>query len=94
MIDPLVWPLIGLVIICVTLVALIRSLEQSNASERRARAEAYDRTFRELADRIQAPERLPWRPEEDLVAVPEREPDEWNQVGQIHIDENYLTADD
>jgi hypothetical protein len=76
----MIYAVIALAVICVTLIALIASLNRSNTQERADRAAAYERTLQTLADRIQAPERLPVRdiPE---ITIPEHEPDEYAQVG-------------
>ena len=88
--DPLIWAVLALALVSVALVALIESLVRSSARER----ELLAAERRELADRIQAPERLPYRPAEDLVAIPEREPDDLHTVGSISIDPDWLTSDE
>ena len=89
----MIYAVIALAIICVTLVALIYSIETSNGLERAARAAAYERTLQTMADRVQAPERVPVR-EVQAFEVPEREPDEWATVGQVNIADDYGLTDE
>jgi hypothetical protein len=88
-----IYAVIAEAIIIVTLIALIYSLERSNAQERSDRADAYERTLQTMADRVQAPDRLPIRETADFE-LPEREPDEWNKVGELVIDDDYGLTDD
>jgi hypothetical protein len=64
-----------------------------HSQETTERASAYERTLQSMADRIQRPEILPLRDTSDFV-VPDPEPDEWNKVGELDIDENYGLADE
>jgi uncharacterized membrane-anchored protein len=89
----LIYAVIALGALCLTLLALIYSILRSHARETADRAAAYERTLQTMADRIQAPERLPLR-DTATFEVPEREPDEWNQVGAITIDPDYGLSDD
>ena len=57
------------------------------------RAGAYEKVISQMADRIQAPERLPVPAATEFV-VPEREPDEWATAGQITFDPEYGLSDD
>lgn len=70
---------LAVALVAVVIVALrhIRSLEDRHIEERR-----------ELLNRIQAPERLPV-PSVEKFEIPERDPDEWAQVGTITIDPDY-----
>lgn len=80
-------------VVIATLLCILVSFERANRRERDVRAAAYERTLQTMADRIQRPDRLPVldRPE---FAIPEREPDEWNTVGQVNIDPDYGLTDD
>jgi hypothetical protein len=69
------------VVICALLVVLYL-LQRAAARERSQRADAYERTLQTLADRVQAPERLPVQAARDF-AVPDLEVDDWNRVGSI-----------
>lgn len=68
-------------VICVLLL-LLYLLMRSAARERSERADAYERTLQTLADRVQAPDRLPVAPAPNFL-TPEQEPDDWNKVGSI-----------
>jgi hypothetical protein len=48
--------------------------------------QAHDKAVQTMADRIQAPDRLPAREDAGDYVIPERIPDEWNQVGEINLD--------
>ena len=49
---------------------------------------------RELLNRVQAPSRLPLREDAGDYIIPEREVDEWNQVGSVEIDPDYGLNDE
>jgi hypothetical protein len=74
--------------------ALIFSILAHNAyeiSQRKsfaAEREKWRQERSELLSRIQRPDHLPVAPRPEFL-VPERELDEWNQVGQIVIDPEY-----
>jgi uncharacterized membrane-anchored protein len=89
----MLYAIIALAVLNVTLLAILHSVLRSHARETADRASAYERTLQTMADRIQAPERLPLR-DTATFEVPEREPDEWNQVGAITIDPDYGLSDD
>jgi hypothetical protein len=73
------------VVICALLIVLYL-MARSASRERSDRADAYERTLQTLADRVQAPERLPVGAVRDF-AVPDLEVDDWNRVGSIDYDE-------
>jgi hypothetical protein len=55
---------------------------------------AHARVVQTMADRIQAPARLPIREDAGDYHVPARVPDEWNQVGELRIDPDYGLKDE
>lgn len=87
------YAILALGVLCLTLLAMIFSILRSHASETADRAAAYERTLQSMADRIQAPSRLPVRDGSVDYVIPEREPDEWAQVGQISINDDYGLED-
>lgn len=66
----------------------LERMQFAGIQERTDRATAYEQTLQTLADRVQAPHRIPVAPKPDF-AIPEHEPDEWNKVGSIVIDDHY-----
>lgn len=80
--------LIILVVLC-----LLFSFERSNRIERADRAKAWEDERRELLNRIQRPDLLPAQAAEPIM-VPDREPDEWNRVGEIQVSDKWLNAED
>lgn len=82
------YAIVALAVLNLLLLALLGSVLRAHARDMRDRASAYERTLQTMADRIQAPDRLPVRDTTDFV-VPEAEPDEWASVGQINIDPKY-----
>lgn len=89
----MIYAVVALAIIVICLVALVYALETSNAQERSDRAAAYERTLQTMADRVQAPDRIPVRQVADFE-IPERESDEWAKVGQVDVDPDYGLGDD
>lgn len=88
----MVYAVAALAVICLTLLCVLVSFERANAHERGARAAAYERTLQTMADRIQAPARIPVS-NTPAFEAPEREIDEYAQVGQITIDPDYGLTD-
>lgn len=80
-------------LVCLALLFLISMILGEHSRERGLRAEAYERTLQTMADRIQAPDRIPVRDTRDFE-IPEHEPDEWAKVGTIDIDPKYGLDDD
>jgi hypothetical protein len=60
----------------------------------REQFKAHDKAIQTMADRIQAPERIPLRDDAREFVVPDRAPDEWNKVGEINIDPEYGLKDE
>jgi hypothetical protein len=60
----------------------------------REQFKAHDKAIQTMADRIQAPERIPLRGDADDYIIPYRAPDEWNKVGEISIDPEYGLKDE
>ena len=54
---------------------------------------AHDRALRTMADRVQAPERVPAGDASWDYVIPEREPDEWAKVGSVEISDDYGLED-
>jgi hypothetical protein len=54
----------------------------------------HDKAIQTMADRIQAPSRLPIREDAGDYVIPDRAPDEWNKVGEINIDPEYGLKDE
>lgn len=79
---------------CLTVIVLglILFLYAQQRAHQQAEA-AWTAERRELVTRIQAPERIPVDASAAFV-VPEREPDEWNKVGTVEIDDQYGLEDD
>lgn len=73
--------------------AIVLIIRQQHTAYLKA-SQSWTEERRELLNRIQAPDRIPFRAEEQPVEVPLREPDDWNKVGSIHIDPEYLTMDE
>jgi hypothetical protein len=84
----MIYAVIALAILNICLIGLIYSLNRTNSQERADRAAAHERTLQTMADRIQAPDRLPVRDAVELE-IPVREPDEYAQVGSIDIADDY-----
>jgi Tfp pilus assembly protein PilV len=89
----MIYAVIALAVIVLALIALIAILEHAHSQERSTRASAYEGTLQTMADRVQAPERLPIRDTVELQ-IPERVSDEYAQVGSIDIADDYGLGDD
>ena len=81
----MLYAVIALGIICVALVIALAGIVGSLQESRRDAELAWTHERRELLNRIQAPERLPFQPS-PMVEMPERAPDEWAKVGTVNID--------
>lgn len=71
-----------LLVIVIVVLAFLWDRRQQ-AADQRARELAWVEERRELLNRIQAPERLPVAQTAEPFVIPEHEPDQYNQVGQI-----------
>lgn len=87
----MLYAIAALAVTNLTLLAVLYSVLRSHAQEMKDRAEAYERTLQTMADRIQAPDRLPVR--DVRVEIPERPVDEWGMVGTINVDPDYGLED-
>ena len=89
----MIYAVAALAVSNLALLALIFSVLRSHARATADRAAAYERTLQTMADRIQAPERLPVR-DVSNVQIPEPPVDEWNLVGAINLSEAYLRGEE
>lgn len=81
----MIYAVVALGVICVLLIVLVAGL----LVFMRDRFTAHDLAVQTMADRIQAPERLPVRNNDREFVIPEREVDEYDKVGEIQISDSY-----
>lgn len=82
-------PVACLTLVVVLLVALLYAQQRAHANAETA----WTVERRELVNRVQAPDRLPVEAQQ-MVEIPERQPDEWAKVGTVDIDPEYGLDDE
>jgi len=85
----LIYAVLALALVCALMFAMTIGL----LVFMRDQFNAHDRALRTMADRVQAPERIPASDANWDYVIPEREPDEWAKVGSVEISDDYGLED-